>query len=49
MSLSDIIGVIYEGKLIEFLPSEEASEEKLGILMTGAHQGKAVKEVCEHE
>lgn len=35
-SLSDRIAVIYEGKIVDIVASE-ASEEQLGILMTGGH------------
>ncbi|NMA14409.1 MAG: ABC transporter ATP-binding protein [Clostridia bacterium] len=49
MSLSDTIGVLYGGKIIEYIPSVEATEEKLGLLMTGAHHVKAVKEEFNHE
>jgi simple sugar transport system ATP-binding protein len=35
-SLSDRIGVMYEGKIVDIV-SPEATEEQLGILMTGGH------------
>lgn len=35
MSLSDKIAVIYEGEIVKVLPVEEATEEKLGLLMAG--------------
>jgi general nucleoside transport system ATP-binding protein len=35
-SLSDRIGVMYEGKIVDIV-SAEATEEQLGILMTGGH------------
>ena len=35
-SLSDRIAVIYEGKIVDIV-SSEATEEQLGILMTGGH------------
>ena len=35
-SLSDRIAVMYEGKIVDIV-SPDASEEKLGILMTGGH------------
>lgn len=35
LSLSDTIGVIYKGKLVATMPREEATREKLGLLMTG--------------
>ena len=36
LSLSDRIAVIYEGKIVDILTREEATEEKLGLLMAGA-------------
>jgi len=36
MALSDRIAVMYEGKIVDILPAEEASREELGLLMTGA-------------
>ena len=36
MALSDRIAVMYEGKIMDILPAEEASREELGLLMTGA-------------
>ncbi len=35
LALSDTIGVIYKGKLVAVMPREEATREKLGLLMTG--------------
>ncbi len=35
LSLSDRIAVIYEGKIAGILDSEEATEERLGLMMTG--------------
>ena len=35
ISLSDRIGVMFEGRIIAELPAEEASKEKLGLLMAG--------------
>jgi simple sugar transport system ATP-binding protein len=34
-ALSDRIAVIYEGKIIDMLPREEFSKEKIGLLMAG--------------
>jgi simple sugar transport system ATP-binding protein len=36
LSLSDRIAVMYEGKIMDVMPCEEANEEKLGLLMAGA-------------
>lgn len=35
LSLSDRIGVIYRGQIVTIFPIQAASEEKLGLLMTG--------------
>lgn len=35
MSLSDRIAVMYEGEIVEIVDADEATEEKLGILMAG--------------
>jgi simple sugar transport system ATP-binding protein len=35
LALSDRIGVIYKGKLVAVIPRNEATRERLGILMTG--------------
>ncbi|HEX7624961.1 MAG TPA: ABC transporter ATP-binding protein [Anaeromyxobacteraceae bacterium] len=35
MNLSDRIAVIYKGRILEVLPSREATREKLGLLMAG--------------
>ena len=37
MSLSDKIAVMYEGEIVGVLNREEATEEKLGILMAGGN------------
>lgn len=36
LALSDRVAVIYEGEIIDILDIEEASEEKLGLMMAGA-------------
>jgi simple sugar transport system ATP-binding protein len=38
MSLSDRIAVMFEGKFIAILPAEEATREKLGLLMAGIQE-----------
>lgn len=38
LSLSDRIAVMYEGKITGILNNEEATEEKLGLLMTGGQK-----------
>jgi simple sugar transport system ATP-binding protein len=42
LKLSDRIGVMYRGKIVAILNSEEASEEKLGYLMLGGSDLKVV-------
>jgi simple sugar transport system ATP-binding protein len=37
MALSDRIAVMYKGEIIDVLPREEATREKLGLLMAGIH------------
>ena len=39
LSLSDRIAVMYEGRLIAVLPAEEATKERLGLLMAGVKEG----------
>ena len=36
LALSDRIAVIYEGEIVGILPAQEASPERLGLLMSGA-------------
>jgi simple sugar transport system ATP-binding protein len=38
LALSDRIAVIYEGRIVGLLAAEEAEEEKLGLLMSGARE-----------
>ena len=40
LSLSDRIAVIYEGEIVAIMDSEEANEDKLGLLMAGAGNRK---------
>ncbi|MCL2197557.1 MAG: ABC transporter ATP-binding protein [Defluviitaleaceae bacterium] len=39
LALSDTIGVIYEGKIVEELKNTDVDENKLGLLMAGASHG----------
>ncbi len=41
LSLADRIAVMYEGRIVGVLEPEEASEEKLGLMMTGGGAGHA--------
>jgi len=38
MSLSDRIAVVFEGKLLDIIPAEQATREKLGLLMAGIQE-----------
>lgn len=40
MSLSDRIAVMYEGKIVTVMPAQEATKEKLGLLMAGVIEEK---------
>ncbi len=44
LALADRIAVIYEGEIVGVLPREEASEEKLGLMMTGGLRLDSTKE-----
>jgi general nucleoside transport system ATP-binding protein len=37
LALSDRIAVLYEGQVMDIVPREEATPEKLGLLMAGVH------------
>jgi general nucleoside transport system ATP-binding protein len=37
LALSDRIAVIYEGQVMDIIPREDATAEKLGLLMAGVH------------
>jgi len=42
MNLSDRIGVIYDGEILETMDAADATEEKLGLLMAGIKKGVSV-------
>ena len=44
LALADRIAVIYEGEIVGVLSREEASEEKLGLMMTGGLRLDSTKE-----
>jgi simple sugar transport system ATP-binding protein len=39
LALADRIAVIYEGQIMGIVPREEATPEKLGLLMAGVKEG----------
>ena len=43
LALSDRIAVIYEGQIMDIVPREHATPEKLGLLMAGVHPEDAAK------
>jgi simple sugar transport system ATP-binding protein len=43
LALSDRIAVIYEGQIMDILPRENATPEKLGLLMAGVHPEDAAE------
>ena len=45
MSLSDRIAVIYEGQIVEIFDAGEASEDQIGLLMTGGSQRTAEQSI----
>ena len=44
MSLSDTIGVIYEGKIVGILDACSATETDLGLMMTGSLEVQSLRE-----
>ena len=45
LALSDRIAVLYEGQIMDIVPREHASPEKLGLLMAGVHPEDTVAQV----
>ena len=45
LALSDRIAVIYEGKIMDIVPRENATPEKLGLLMAGVHPEETTAQV----
>ena len=43
LALSDRIAVIYEGRIMDIVPRENATPEKLGLMMAGVHPEDAAK------
>jgi simple sugar transport system ATP-binding protein len=44
LSLADRVAVMYAGRIIDVLPIEEATRERVGLLMAGVHPEKAKEE-----
>jgi general nucleoside transport system ATP-binding protein len=42
LALSDRIAVIYEGQIMDIVPRENATPEKLGLLMAGVHPEEGI-------
>ncbi|MCB2290433.1 ABC transporter ATP-binding protein [Clostridium sp. CS001] len=49
LALSDRIAVMYDGKVVDILDREDATEQKLGILMAGGTLKETPKGVKEYE
>jgi simple sugar transport system ATP-binding protein len=47
LALSDRIAVIYEGQIMDILPRENATPEKLGLLMAGVHPEEATAKTSQ--
>lgn len=45
LALSDRIAVLYEGQIMDIVPRENATPEKLGLLMAGVHPEEATVQV----
>ena len=45
LALSDRIAVIYEGQIMDIVPRESATSEKLGLLMAGVHPEETTSQV----
>jgi len=40
MSLSDRIAVMYEGRIMDILPADQATREEIGLLMAGVKRNR---------
>jgi len=47
LALSDRIAVIYEGQIMDIIPRENATAEKLGLLMAGVHPEEGMPETSK--
>lgn len=48
MALSDRIAVMYKGRILAVLPRDEATRERLGLLMAGIEDARVPVEVTHH-
>jgi simple sugar transport system ATP-binding protein len=46
MNLSDRIAVMFDGRIVAILPPEEATRERLGLLMAGISEGAPAEVVA---
>ncbi|MDP1624311.1 MAG: heme ABC transporter ATP-binding protein, partial [bacterium] len=44
LAISDRIAVLYEGQVMDIVPREEATPEKLGLLMAGVHPEESARQ-----
>jgi simple sugar transport system ATP-binding protein len=47
LALSDRIAVIYEGQIMDILPRENATPQKLGLLMAGVHPDEGIPQISK--
>lgn len=47
LALSDRIAVVYEGQIMDILPRENATPERLGLLMAGVHPEEATANTAQ--
>ena len=47
LALSDRIAVIYEGQIMDIVSRENATPEKLGLLMAGVNPDEGIKQTSE--
>src|SRR6266498_911947 len=47
LALSDRIAVIYEGEIMDILPRQDATPQKLGLLMAGVHPEEGTPQTSE--
>jgi general nucleoside transport system ATP-binding protein len=47
LALSDRIAVLYEGQIMDIVPREDATPEKLGLLMAGVHPDEGIPQILK--